>query len=232
MVEKKKTRKEKFIEFFKIRKNGKIKTIKKSATIEIPETSKNQIRNENRILINLFGAIFVFLIVLFAFWFVGKMSMNFSYEGVDFNVVRQGNIIFYNTKLPALYQGQHIKYNIFLRNDPRSLEKNVPFEGNWSYRDFLVLDSTSPFSCEGRGAIAVANLVQLYQIMGAQILRSPNATCDSEDRYTLIKLVDDNSTYVQEVAPSCYEVHINQCEVLEGTERIMIEMLVKIQDLV
>ena len=43
-----------------------------------------------------------------------------------------------------------------------------------------------------------------------------------------VKLQEANKTSIEQVGPACYNININNCEILEGTERFMIETFVEI----
>ena len=238
MVKKKKSKKvkkkvrvkkKKIYEFFKIIKKGKEKTIKKTGkTPEIIE-KKDQIKHQNKILRNIllfFGGILVLILVFVVY----SYSLNtFKYEGVEFKRILQGELIFYNTAIEMFSpSGEYVgDYNVYLRKDPRKLGKEIPFEGELYLSQALFINSTEPFNCDGDGIIAVANFGQIIGQFGARTLQNPNATCDSEGRWMFIRLQPGNETYIEQTGPICYNFNINNCEVLEVTERFLIEAIVK-----
>ena len=123
--------------------------------------------------------------------------------------------------------GAHVAdYNFYIRNDPRKLEE-VPFEGDLHILDLMVFNTTEDFNCDGDGVIGVANLVKLYQFLETKIMRDENATCDSQGRYMFLNIQPGEETKVTKVGPSCYNLEVNDCEILEVTERFMIETFVK-----
>lgn len=194
---------------------------------DIKKTTKKENKQLKNILIGL--GIFVFLIV------VGVIFINsirkVGYDGVKFEVVKEGDLIFYNTKIP-LYnsEGQHYKnYNFFLRNNPKDLEK-VKFNGDLTLNELVVIDSEEEFGCDGDGIIAVANLNLLYEILGAKVIKDETASCDSGGKYMYINLKSGDETKIEEIGASCYEISINNCKILEGTERFMLETFVKVNE--
>lgn len=184
---------------------------------------KKQLRN---ILLGL--GIFVILIILTVFFISSIRS--FEYKNTKWDIVREGKLILYNTKI-ALFNEKgenYMNYNFFLRNDPRKL--NVDFNGELEIKKLGVINSEEEFNCDGDGIIAIANLNQLYDIIGTKIIRDENATCDSEGRYMYINLKSGEKTKVEQTGSACYDIIINNCEILEGTERFMVETFAKINE--
>lgn len=192
---------------------------------------KEQIRSQNRILRNFLIGVGILIATVFLIMFIFNSINNFEYKGVNFETVREGDLLLYRTSLPVIYQGQKTSYNFYLRNDPREL-KEIPFQGELNLRDNLVINSTEDFNCQGDGIIAIANLINLYKISGINVLKDENATCDAGGRYMFVRLQPGNETSIEKFGPACYNININNCEILEGTERFMIESFVEINKLV
>lgn len=202
-----------------------------------PEISKKQeIEKQNRILRNVLVTLGILLVIIVLAVFVIKSSTNFKYKGVKFDVVREGDLIFYHTSFPIIYSdsssisGKTIvaDYNIYLRNDPRELEKKVPATGPIISIEDTAINMTEEFNCNGDGIIAIANLVNLYSALGKEVMKDENATCDSQGRYMILDIRSGESTNIENFGPNCYYININNCEILEGTERFILGMLVKI----
>jgi hypothetical protein len=79
------------------------------------------------------------------------------------------------------------------------------------------------FKCEGKGIIAIQNLLNLYKFIGITVMSDENATCDPEAKYTFIQILEGSETKIEQTGQSCYNIYINNCEILEGTEKLMIE---------
>ncbi len=174
------------------------------------------------------------LIILGVVW--GANAMNsFNYNGVDF--VKESFcdaepcLLVYKASFPVQYKdsitGKVVStdYNIYLRNDPRKLEE-VPFNGELLLRKDVVLDIAGNFDCDGDQNIAIANMLKL-DIFGVKIIKDENATCDSHGRYTFIQVQEANESYIEQTGPSCYTLNVADCEILEVTERFMVEYFVK-----
>ena len=225
-----KSRKRKFYEIFKIKKKGKEKTIKVegSETIE-KKPAKKQIKEENKILRNIFIVIGIIVILLIGYFIASYNTTNFEYKGVKFQKVNE--VAPYKTSFLVIHNGNMIPYNFYLRNDPRELDK-IEFNGGMNLIDNMVINSTSDFNCNGDGIIAVANLVNFYNLLGVNIFKNESLTCDEEDKYTFIRIQESNQTSIEQFGWSCYNININNCEILEGTERFLIESFIEVNKLI
>mgnify|MGYP000259427762 CR=1 FL=1 len=61
-------------------------------------------------------------------------------------------------------------YNIYIRKDPRKLAE-IPFEGDLVLKKNMVINMTEEFRCEGYGIIAVANVINLYEAIGVDVMQ-------------------------------------------------------------
>ena len=198
---------------------------------EKPATKK-EIEVQNKMLRNFFIGIGAFILVIVLVVLFVNSIKHFEYKEVKFNIVKEGKIIFYNTAFPMYHSvtGQHVAdYNFYIRNDPRKLEK-IPFNGELVLLDNLVINMTGDFHCDGDGIIAIANLVKLYEVIGTQVMKDENATCDSLGRYMFIQIQPGDETSIEQFGPACYKINVNNCEILEATERFMAETFVKINN--
>jgi len=184
---------------------------------------------QNDLLRNILIITGAIILIVIAIYFFAVSQSKFIHRGVDFEIVKEGELILYQTSIPVTYQGQVADYNFYLRNDPRKLEE-VPFEGELVFLRNIIINSTENFLCEGHGNVAVANLVNLYQVSGANVMKDPNATCDSGGEYLFIQLQRGNETGVKQINDTCYEININECEILEGTEKLMVEIFVRLNE--
>ena len=191
----------------------------------ILEKERKQLRN---VLLGL--GVFVILIVL-AVFFINSIK-SFEYKGTKFDIVKEGNLILYNTKVALFNEnGAHYQnYNFFLRNDPRDLAKAVKFNGELELKKLVVINSEEEFNCDGDGIIAVLNLRQLYEILGAKVIKDENAMCSSDGEYMYINLKEGEETRIEQTGTACYDILINNCEILEGTEKFMVETFAKINE--
>jgi hypothetical protein len=220
-------KKEEVKEIFKVEKDGEEKIVQAQGIEETKIKKEGQIKSQNKIL-----KIFLIVIGLFSISFVlvflsVNSSKNFEYRGIDWDVLKEGNVIFYHASLPMIYKGNEINYNVYLRNDPRKLE-DVPVEGDLKMLEMMVVESSNNFVCDGYGGIAMINLQQIVGTFGMNVIKDPNATCDSEGRYLFVTMQEGDVTSIEKTGPACYNFNIKDCEVLKVTERFIIEVLVKL----
>ncbi|MCK5150132.1 hypothetical protein KAJ87_04365 [Candidatus Pacearchaeota archaeon] len=226
-----KTKKEEVCEIFEVEKEGKEKTIKTCGTEEIKEVEKGQIKSENKILKNFFIWIGVFILMFIVVFLITYSTQHFDYKGLKFDIIKdEGGLIFYKTSLPATYAGEKVEYNVYFRKDPRKLEK-IPFDGEVKLAEILVYNSTG-FPCDGDGVIAIANLAQTFKVLGINVVQDPNAICDHEGRYMYLQALSGNKTMIEKTGPACYNLYVNNCEILDVTEKFMIETLVEIKKII
>ena len=192
---------------------------------------------ESKQLRNVFLVVgFLALMFIGAFVFINSVR-HFKYGGVDFNVVKEGELILYQTSLPVKVTdrttGAVVRndYNFYFRNDPRKL-KDVVFDGHVNIKQNVIMNFTENFNCDGDGVIGVANMMNLFGILKINAEINNSLGCSKESQYTFLRLQSGNETGIEQVHTNCYDLTINNCEVLEVTEKYLIEMLIKLnQDL-
>lgn len=190
-----------------------------------PKKSEANARTLKIVLIVCF-AIIIFILV--AYFYINSLR-SYTYEGVEFTTVQEGELILYQTSIPVPYEGGMAPYNFYLRTNPKKLQ-NVPFDNSdFKLMQNTVLNFQDEFDCEGYGIIAIANLVQLHSSMGINIIKDENATCDA--RYNFMNITLGDKTEIQKIDENCYNIVINDCEILPGTERMMLEMFVKYSEI-
>jgi len=178
----------------------------------------------------------VFLVVggLVAFFLISLFAINLAthskYDNINFDRIQEGELTFYHTSLPV--DSNHIvtadavaaKYNLYFRNSPAEL-KEIPFEGDITLMEDVILNFTEEFNCDGDGVIAVANFITVLNVLGADASKNEELGCDEQGRYTFIQFQVGNETGIVQTGPSCYEFNINNCEILEVTEKYMVEVI-------
>lgn len=225
--------KEEVCEIFEIGKKGaKTKEKKVCSVVEKKQATKTEIEKQKKVLRNIIvGLGIIILLVLSGAYFFESLK-HFEYRGVSGDIVKEGDLIFYQIAFPVMYQGRIVPYNIYIRNDPRKLDK-IPFEGeinfgvkfeDSNYR--LVLNMSNEFDCEGDEIISIANLVKLHAL-GIKVVKDENASCDPEARYMYINIREGEKSEIREIMPACYELSVANCEILKVTERFMVETFVK-----
>lgn len=225
--EKKNTKKRKVIEFFKIGRKNKEKIVKKEGMESVEEEpSKKQIIDENKILIKFILVIGIIVLSFLALYFYVNSLGTFEYRGLDFEIIQEGEITFYHTSFLIKDGLGNINYNVYLRNDPRELER-IPFEGEIYTMERFVINNTDDFVCGGDGGISMINLQQVFDAFGSEFIKDPDAGCDLFGRFGFLKIQESDKTSIEQTGPACYNLNVNNCEILKVTEKFMIETLVK-----
>ena len=221
-------KKEEVCEIFDIEKNGKEETIKSCGVEEIKSPSPEQIKKEKKIFISI-GLVLLGLVLMFlAFLFMMYLTSNFEVDGVKFSIDK-GTVVgmtLYKTFLPVTYNGANANYNFWLRTDPRKLNE-INFSGSLVLQKNMVLNTTDLLNCNGDGIIAAANVVKLYNVLGVKVIKDENASCDPQGRYMFLNIQEGNETKVEQFGPACYNINVNNCEILPATERFMLETFIK-----
>lgn len=218
------------------KKVEKIKKLKEKKESE-SQPSKKQVESQNKLLKNVFIVLGFLIIALLVAFSVINSTRNFEYKDINFDIVRTGEVVLYHTAVPiysgtdGVATGRHVAdYNVYLRKDPRELRYlTINEDIRWS--DILVLNATDSFTCEGDGIIAVANFQQVLNTFGTKVVKDPNATCDSQGRYLFVNMqLSDGKTNIEQLSPSCYNFNIANCEILEVTEKFIVEKIAKVDD--
>jgi hypothetical protein len=235
-------KKEEVCEIFDVEKEGKEQTIRSCGMEEEKKASSEQIKKEKNIFIKVIIVLMGFVLMFVAFFLINYYSTHFKVEGVNFEVDKTtlSGITLYKTTIPGVIgtngsfipgiytSGKQANYRIWFRNDPRKLV-DVPFNGDITLLRNVVLNMTNSFNCNGDGIIAIANLQKVYTALGAKMITDKNATCDNAGRYTFLRISEGNETKISEDSNDreCYELKINNCEILSATEKFMLEILIK-----
>lgn len=219
-------------EIYEVERAGKEKEVEVKGKLEEEHSGKKEMKKQERqlriILIGI-GIFCLFLILIFAGL---KMIRNVNYGGVKYEVVQEGQLILYNTKVPVYDgDGKHVAdYNFYLRTNPNDLE-SVPFEGELLMSKGYAMNLTNDFKCDGDGVIAFANLMKQQEVAGLVFINDKNATCDELSRYVYYEFREGNETkIVQRGNASCYDVYVSSCEILPATEKIMAEVFVYLKN--
>jgi hypothetical protein len=233
MAKKKKESKkgEEVCELFEVEEGGK-EVIKKSCgVLPSKKASREELKKQEKTLRNVLIVLGIIFLALIAFLIASRIYSNPKYEGAPFSVVREGGRLFYNFKFPMQNDKEEITayYNLYLRNDPRKIGNIIPFEGDFLLKEKTFVNLNEEFICEGRGSIAIANLVDLIELFGSKafVIKDPDAVCSQEGEFSFINIYEGDRNKVVQIGPSCYELYVNNCEILEVTERFMLEGIVK-----
>ncbi len=190
---------------------------------------KIEIKKQNEILKIFLICIGIVLLILASVVIYSKLITHFEYKEIKFDIQKYGDLIVYHASLPlSITETNKIYVNVYLRNDPRELEKKVPAKGTLLSIEDIAINMSEEFKCGGNGVLAIGELTNLHNALGKKVLLDKNATCDSQGRYILLNIMEGNSTSIQGIGPNCYNLYVNNCEILEGTERFMVGLLFRI----
>jgi len=229
MAKKKSAKKKgkKVYEIFEIEKSGKEKVKETLGTEENKQATKKQIEQESKILRNLLLGIGIFIFMIILIVFLINSVRHFEYEGIKFEIVKEGSLIFYKTSIPVMYNGEEIPYDFYLRNDPRKLD--VPVDEKINFRENMVLEvTTEDLFCEGDWSIATGNLMNLYGILGVNLLvKNESKSYEPEDKYMFVKIQPANITSIEKTGDNSYNLNVNNCEILKVAEKLMLETFIR-----
>jgi hypothetical protein len=236
--------KEKVCEVFEVEKKGKESVKKACDSMETKHATKKELENQNKTLRNILIGIGLFVVLLILIVYMFQLGGRFEYRGVTFEVIKEGNLLFYKTAFPVKYAGDIVTYQVFIRNDPRTLERDIPFEGEMDFGakftnidglHRLVVNASDTFDCAGYEIIAIGNMANLKAV-GITMVKDENATCDEQGRYMFINIKKGDESKITQIGDSCYELSVKDCEIMEVTERFMTEAFVyhqeKIKDII
>ncbi len=185
---------------------------------------KKQSEKHEKILMWVFILCGVVLAGILSFYFYNQSLNRFDDEGFKYDIIKGEDVTFYHTSFLIYDKSNPINYNVYLRNDPRDLQK-INFIGEMNRKEMLVINNSDEFNCEGDGVIAIANMAQILKAVKIKSIADQNATCDELGRYSIADLQNGDKTYIEQYGPSCYKIYINDCEILAGTERYIVEVL-------
>lgn len=216
--------------------SSKGKKSKKSKKKEKQPTRK--LSTQDKQLRNFLIVIGIIAVLIWGFFIVFNSSTEFTYKDVKFKTVKdKGGLIFYKTLVPLYDKGGNkvVNYRFYLRNHPKEIEE-VPIPEELELRKFVIFNYSNDMLCEGDGNIAMANIKQLYSVVGAEVKTEPltnksNITCDEQGRYNYINIKKGEKTKIEKIGPACYEMTFKDCEILEVTERYMVKMFVQTKDI-
>ncbi len=213
----------------KINKKKKIKEEKKEES-QKEETEKS---DENKQLVYVIVIMAVVLIGFLGSYALINSSKSFEVLGLEFEKIKEGNIPFYYTKIHIVRPtGNAINYNLYLRNDPRTL--NYPEDINYinGKITFISIDS-SVGECE-EGVLAFTNLGSFLAASGIQAKGAltnetlagergmPYVTCDNTKSNTVFVFKGGNESLTEKTGENCYTIYVKDCEIIKSVEEIIL----------
>jgi len=179
------------------------------------------------------------IVSLLVLYFVLSNLNKIEYQGLTFTKERFGEIpIYHYYYYFNSSDGQLIKYNMYLRNDPR--KNDIPVEGEISFVEgkfvYVSINSTGLNECP-QSVLAVAGLSEfltnnLFTVKAGtpnqEEAVSNNLTyinCDSHPDNPTILLQSANETKITQ-KDNCYIIDVADCKMLESVEKFEVQSIV------
>jgi hypothetical protein len=204
------------------------KEVVKKGKIEEKVSTKDQIRHQNKILLGFLILIGIISILILGF-LIGPsiFNSNFKFAGLEWEIIDpNGDITYYHT---AFYSTPTNIHNVYLRNDPRTLEKIIPFEGKILLKNLAFIKGAEEFDCEGLEMISQIEMDENLQAWGIELVHVDKGGCEASGEYTYIEFIPSNETKVIEIGESCYTIHVKDCEIFPAKERFLVEGLLELE---
>lgn len=187
----------------------------------------------------LFLALLVVVFFIASYYF--KSRNFFEYQELTFAKQRLGDIpIYHHSYYFKAPDGKLIKYNLYLRNDPRynnitiSDEKSrllaggevafisINAEGLQECRyGPLAVGTLSSFLADNQMTVIGGNL----DFWNAGAKKEDWVTCQNKPGNRVVEIIAGNKTLV-DINGNCYHVEVNNCEILEAVEKLIVESVV------
>lgn len=218
-------------------------------TDESVEDSKGikKISKKDREIYWVFGIMLALIAVFLISFSVFDGSKKFDYNGLTFTKESFGEIPvyhhFYYYSNPGItgsaVSADVIKYNLYLRIDPR--ENDVPASGeiflSLGYETYISVNPIDLTQCE-YSSVAIANLAAFLVDNQVPVKSaSPNktmaeeaqavyATCDTHPENAVIIIESGPASRIYKENDNCYIISVADCEVLEATEKFITKSII------
>ena len=186
----------------------------------------------------IFGAIIVLVLVFFATYFGAQAISKFNYQGLVFTKEKFGEIpvyhyfYYYNND-----KGETVKYNFYLRIDPR--KNNVPLEGEIEFLKgkfvYISVNGTDLTRCP-YSSVAIASLAGFLTdneitVRGA----SPDkavaneskvvyADCENHPNNVVVLIQKAERTQVTKQG-RCHIIDVADCQILDAVEKFEVQAI-------
>jgi hypothetical protein len=151
------------------------------------------------------------------------------FKEVEYRRVHEGESSIYRAYIPlASDLGGATKYGVSLHNDPRKLSRKVPLEGgDVSLKQYVVVGYyAGDRTCEENLLAARKKFNEiLSEGIGLTLVETDVAFCGSGTESIYISVEAGDKTRIEKIGESCYILEFADCEVLEVTERFLLEAI-------
>ena len=183
--------------------------------------------------------VIIILVFLVTYTVVQQMN-NFEYQGLSFTKEMFGEIpVYHHYYYYKTLEGELVRYNLYLRNDPR--KNTAPITGDvimsLGTTTYLSVDGNALQYCE-YSSVAIANLASFlasnlirvksaapYKAL-AEEAKVVYATCDTHPEDIVIILTTGNETKVTKENNTCYVITAANCEVLQAVEKFQVQSII------
>ena len=216
--------------------NKKMRASKKPA-----EDAKKETKTYNKEIYWLLAAMASLVIVFFISYYAFGSLNTFEYDSLTFTREKFGDIPVYHYYYFYEYDDKQYKYNLYLRNDPRS--NTIPITGNvidrgiefpLSAQVYISIAPEGLVGCE-YGSSGIATLSSFLadnqiKVKGAasdkeqaELNGLRYVTCETNQDDIVIMMQGGEETKIIQESDSCYIIEINNCEVLEAVEKFQVQ---------
>jgi hypothetical protein len=226
MAKKKKTKKTK--KKVSKKNNSKKQESKSDKNTHKSKKSREQVKQQEKLLRNFLILIGVIFIALMLGIYIKNYTPVYTYKNIEFEEFPfNDELTFYKTTFPRDLNGKRGTHEVFLRTNPNELKK-VPFEGEFVPKQAIIFKTLNKtqLNCDGHLFISIKNFAQTADAMGLDSGEHENSSCEPGSRYVYAEIRPGEETKIIQTDEQCYQLYVNNCEVLEVTERFLAELLV------
>ncbi len=185
-------------------------------------------------------AVFIaIVVVVLAIVFMPKINYkltHFSYDGLNYTIERYGKLKLYHTNFTVKTKEKSIVYNLYLRNDPRSLEGMLVNLSSLKLSILTYLSFQPDVNCSNftLAAIEVSKLLAVLgvKVKGALLYNVSNLTRDvpikncSNTNLTVIGFALSNETSIN-VTDTCVMINAKCEDVVKAYEAFILSLIKK-----
>ncbi|MBI3334750.1 hypothetical protein HYZ97_04660 [Candidatus Pacearchaeota archaeon] len=184
-------------------------------------------------------ALIILVIAGIVFWLIFSSIGTYSYKNLEFTKERYGNIIMHHhSYLYKNLAGELIKYNLYLRVDPR--DNDIPAEGAFIFSKQAIalgINTTGLQECED-STIAISQLSSFLanndlvietgtpDAQQAAQYSLPVVNCTTHPHHITIMLQEGSESSVVAQSEQCFVLSAAKCEILPVVEKFIVESIV------
>ncbi|MEK6855455.1 MAG: hypothetical protein AABX73_04500 [Nanoarchaeota archaeon] len=215
-----------------------MKTTKLIKEKPIEVTEKPKIKNKE--LYWVLGIMLAIVVVFLASYSIFQSLHRFDYEGLTFTKERFGDKVLYHYYyyFPDT-TGEVVKYNLYLRNDPRTnnatIEREIFLESERT--TYLSINATElakcPYSSVAISSIASflsANMIPIRSATSEKELALENnltyADCETHQDDLVLILRAGDKTEIERETPTCFFLTASNCEITQVVEKFQVEAII------